>query len=152
MPSSAHAHAPRDRTWDFYRITDNTISATAFKALAAAPKPGEREENETEKGLRVSDKGFLNTAVIQSQITYIDGEAGGMHSRCFGLELHILTKRFAVLRYRCVETNVPQKTLDMNMRTQRIPNRAVSPALVSPRDRIPPHLWLPAQQGAVRDV
>lgn len=37
---------------------------------------GEREENETDKGLRVADKGFLNTAVIQSQITYIDGEAG----------------------------------------------------------------------------
>ena len=39
--------------------------------------PGEREENETEKGLRVADKGFLNTAVIRSEITYIDGEAGG---------------------------------------------------------------------------
>ena len=43
-----------------------------------APKaPGEREENETEKGLRVSDKGFFNTAVLRSEITYIDGEAGG---------------------------------------------------------------------------
>jgi citrate synthase len=45
-----------------------------MKALAA---PGEREENETEKGLRVADKGFLNTAVMRSEITYIDGEAGG---------------------------------------------------------------------------
>ena len=39
--------------------------------------PGEREENETDKGLRVADKGFLNTAVMRSEITYIDGEAGG---------------------------------------------------------------------------
>ena len=39
--------------------------------------PGEREENETEKGLRVADKGFLNTAVIRSEITFIDGDAGG---------------------------------------------------------------------------
>ncbi|ETW83169.1 hypothetical protein HETIRDRAFT_157258 [Heterobasidion irregulare TC 32-1] len=69
-------------------ITNNTISATAFKALAAAPKPGEREENETEKGLRVSDKGFLNTAVIQSQITYIDGEAGGIGYPIEQLALH----------------------------------------------------------------
>lgn len=45
--------------------------------MTAPRKPGEREENETEKGLRVQDKGFLNTAVIQSEITYIDGEAGG---------------------------------------------------------------------------
>ena len=45
--------------------------------MNALAKPGEREENETEKGLRVADKGFLNTAVIRSEITYIDGEAGG---------------------------------------------------------------------------
>ena len=56
---------------------DNSIPATAFKDMNAVATPGEREENETEKGLRVSDKGFLNTAVIRSEITYIDGEAGG---------------------------------------------------------------------------
>ena len=64
------------------RIVDNAISATAFKAMTASRKPGEREENETEKGLRVQDKGFLNTAVIRSEITYIDGDAGGT---CEGL-------------------------------------------------------------------
>jgi citrate synthase len=46
--------------------------------MTAQRAPGEREENETEKGLRVSDRGFLNTAVLRSQITFIDGEAGGM--------------------------------------------------------------------------
>ena len=45
--------------------------------MTAPRKPGEREENETEKGLRVQDKGFLNTAVIRSEISYIDGDAGG---------------------------------------------------------------------------
>ena len=59
------------------RILNNTVSATAFKSMAAPKGPRERDENETPKGLRVSDKGFLNTAVIQSEITYIDGEAGG---------------------------------------------------------------------------
>lgn len=58
-------------------IVDNSIPATAFKDMNALATPGEREENETEKGLRVADKGFLNTAVIRSEITYIDGEAGG---------------------------------------------------------------------------
>lgn len=62
-------------------ISDNSIPATAFRALKAPAAKGEREENETDKGLRVADKGFLNTAVIQSQITYIDGEAGGSFVR-----------------------------------------------------------------------
>ncbi len=58
------------------RIKDNAIAATAFKDIKAPAKPGERAENETEKGLRIQDKGFLNTAVMQSTITYIDGDAG----------------------------------------------------------------------------
>ena len=58
--------------------SNNTIPATSFKQIAAPRKQGEREENETERGLRIADKGFLNTAVITSEITYIDGEAGGM--------------------------------------------------------------------------
>ncbi|KAH9972808.1 peroxysomal citrate synthase [Lactifluus volemus] len=67
-------------------IKDNTISATAFKSIAAPFRPGEPVENETPKGLRVSDKGFLNTAVIQSQITYIDGEAGVLRYRGYPIE------------------------------------------------------------------
>jgi len=69
-----------------YRIKDNTVSAAAFKAIAAPLRPGERVENETPKGLRVSDKGFLNTAVIQSQITYIDGDAGVLRYRGYPIE------------------------------------------------------------------
>ncbi|KZV59874.1 peroxysomal citrate synthase [Peniophora sp. CONT] len=67
-------------------IADNTIAATAFKAIKAPRKAGEREENETEKGLRVADKGFLNTAVIQSTITYIDGDAGVLRYRGYPIE------------------------------------------------------------------
>jgi len=69
-----------------YRIKDNTISATAFKTIAAPLQPGERTENETPKGLRVSDRGFLNTAVIQSQITYIDGDTGVLRYRGYPIE------------------------------------------------------------------
>jgi hypothetical protein len=62
-----------------HRIVDNSIQATAFKVIAAPMAPGEREENETDKGLRVADKGFLNTAVLRSEITFIDGEAGSTY-------------------------------------------------------------------------
>jgi len=58
------------------RIEDNSVPATAFKAIKAPRVLDEREENETEKGLRIADRGFLNTAVIRSEITHIDGEAG----------------------------------------------------------------------------
>ncbi|KAI0027877.1 peroxysomal citrate synthase [Vararia minispora EC-137] len=77
-----------NRTGKIYTIpiTNNTVPATAFKAMAAPRKPGEREENETDKGLRVADKGFLNTAVIQSTITYIDGEAGVLRYRGYPIE------------------------------------------------------------------
>ncbi|KAI0091254.1 peroxysomal citrate synthase [Irpex rosettiformis] len=67
-------------------IKDNAIAATAFKEIKAPKKPGERPENETEKGLRVQDKGFLNTAVIHSTITYIDGEAGVLRYRGYPIE------------------------------------------------------------------
>ncbi|KAH9977148.1 hypothetical protein BGW80DRAFT_1456485 [Lactifluus volemus] len=65
-----------NRTTLFSTIKDSTVFATAFKAIAAPFKLGEPVEYETPKGLCVSDKGFLNTAIIQSRITYIDGEGG----------------------------------------------------------------------------
>jgi citrate synthase len=68
------------------RITNNTVSATAFKAIAAPPGAGEPAEHETSKGLRVADRGFLNTAVIQSAITYIDGDAGVLRYRGYPIE------------------------------------------------------------------
>lgn len=86
------------------RIENNTVLATAFKAIKAPRKHGEREENETEKGLRIADKGFLNTAVITSEITYIDGDAGG---KSVVLEYsYALSKSHSVLRYRSVVLNV----------------------------------------------
>ncbi|KAH8092652.1 peroxysomal citrate synthase [Cristinia sonorae] len=77
-----------NRTGKVYTIpiVDNAVSATAFKDIKAPRKPNERVENETEKGLRVQDKGFLNTAVMQSTITYIDGEAGVLHYRGYPIE------------------------------------------------------------------
>ncbi|KAF8239672.1 peroxysomal citrate synthase [Tricholoma matsutake] len=77
-----------NRTGKVYNvpIVDNSIAATGFKAMTAPRAPGEREENETEKGLRVSDRGFLNTAVLRSQITFIDGEAGVLRYRGYPIE------------------------------------------------------------------
>jgi len=78
-----------NRTGQTYTVpisADNSIDATAFKAMKAKPGEGEREENETEQGLRVYDPSYLNTAVVRSQITYIDGERGILRYRGYPIE------------------------------------------------------------------
>ncbi|KAK0193826.1 peroxysomal citrate synthase [Armillaria mellea] len=86
--STASLTVRDNRTGKTYEIpiTNNSIPATAFKAISAPRSTGDREEDETEKGLRVSDKGFLNTAVMRSQITYIDGDAGVLRYRGYPIE------------------------------------------------------------------
>ena len=104
------------------RITDNSIPATAFKQMKAPFTKGEREENETDKGLRIADRGFLNTAVIRSEITFIDGDAGGE-----SIDLSVvLTNHISVLRYRyghCIE----QASI-LNS-AQRLSHRTARPAV-----------------------
>lgn len=62
------------------RIANNSIPATALKDIKAPNDEKDRPEDETPRGLRVADKGYLNTAVIRSEITYIDGDNGGQFS------------------------------------------------------------------------
>ncbi|KDQ57157.1 hypothetical protein JAAARDRAFT_285454 [Jaapia argillacea MUCL 33604] len=90
-------------------ISDNAVSATGFKAISAPRKAGEREENETQKGLRVSDKGFLNTAVIQSEITYIDGDAGILRYRGYPIEQLATQSSFLETAYLLIYGVLPTK-------------------------------------------
>ncbi|TFK49950.1 peroxysomal citrate synthase [Heliocybe sulcata] len=94
------------KTYDI-PIADSSISATAFKAISAPRKPNEREENGTDKGLRVSDKGFLNTAVIQSEITYIDGEAGVLRYRGYPIEELAVKSSFLESAYLLIYGSLP---------------------------------------------
>lgn len=77
-----------NRTGKQYKvpISHNAIPATSFKAIRAPAGPNDRAEDETERGLRVADRGFLNTAVIESSITYIDGEKGVLRYRGYPIE------------------------------------------------------------------
>ncbi|KAL5526755.1 hypothetical protein ACEPAF_8480 [Sanghuangporus sanghuang] len=90
-------------------IANNTVPATSFKQIAAPRKQGEREENETERGLRVADKGFLNTAVITSEITYIDGEKGVLRYRGYPIEQLALDSSFLETAYLLIYGNLPTK-------------------------------------------
>ncbi|KAF8150637.1 peroxysomal citrate synthase [Crassisporium funariophilum] len=100
-----------NRTGKVYNvpIVDNSIQATAFKAMKSSFAPGEREENETDKGLRVADKGFLNTAVIRSEITYIDGEAGVLRYRGYPIEQLALHSSHLETAYLLIYGSLPTK-------------------------------------------
>ncbi|KXN88500.1 Citrate synthase [Leucoagaricus sp. SymC.cos] len=100
-----------NRTGKVYAIpiTDNSIPATAFKAIKAPRLPGEREENETEKGLRVADQGFLNTAVIRSEITHIDGDAGVLRYRGYPIEQLALKSSHLETAYLLIYGSLPTK-------------------------------------------
>ncbi|KAF8532193.1 peroxysomal citrate synthase [Gautieria morchelliformis] len=91
-------------------IVDNSVSATAFKSIVASRRSDEREENETDRGLRVADKGFLNTAVITSQITYIDGEAGILRYRGYPIEQLAIHSSFLETAYLLIYGSLPTKT------------------------------------------
>ncbi|KZP00570.1 peroxysomal citrate synthase [Calocera viscosa TUFC12733] len=100
-----------ERTGKTYTIpiVENSIPATAFKKIVAPSKKGEREENETERGLRVLDKGFLNTAVIRSQITYIDGEAGILRYRGIPIEQLAVNSSYLECAYLLIYGNLPTR-------------------------------------------
>ncbi|KAG8747356.1 hypothetical protein FRC10_001535 [Ceratobasidium sp. 414] len=100
-----------ERTGKTYSIpiTDNSIPATAFKAIKAPKRPDERDENETERGLRVSDKGFLNTAVIQSEITYIDGDNGILRYRGYPIEQLATQSSFLEVAYLLIYGSLPSR-------------------------------------------
>ncbi|KAF6759935.1 peroxysomal citrate synthase [Ephemerocybe angulata] len=90
-------------------IADNSIQATAFKAVKAPFKQGERPENETDKGLRIADKGYLNTAVMRSEITYIDGEAGILRYRGYPIEQLALHSNHLETAYLLLYGSLPTK-------------------------------------------
>jgi len=99
-------------------ILSNTVPATAFKYISAPKEPGERDENETTKGLRVSDKGFLNTAVIQSEVTYIDGEAGVLRYRGYPIEQLALKSNHLETAYLLIYGVLPTKEQYHNFRIE----------------------------------
>ncbi|KAJ7104056.1 peroxysomal citrate synthase [Mycena belliarum] len=111
-PLGTNSLSVRDnRTGKTYSIpiVDNSIAATDFKAIAAPSAPGEREENETSKGLRVADKGFLNTAVLRSEITYIDGEAGVLRYRGYPIEQLAVQSSHLETAYLLIYGSLPTK-------------------------------------------
>lgn len=66
-------------------IEHNAIKATEFRKITAAGK-GADPVDQVESGLRVVDRGYLNTACMESSITLIDGKQGYIQYRNHSIE------------------------------------------------------------------
>ncbi|KAK0531035.1 hypothetical protein OC834_003106 [Tilletia horrida] len=92
-------------------ITNNSIPATAFKELKASRfacfDNVDREEDETASGLRVFDPSFANTAVVQSRITFIDGNNGILRYRGIPIEQLAAQSSFLESAYLLIYGELP---------------------------------------------
>ncbi|KAF4181155.1 hypothetical protein CNMCM8927_008616 [Aspergillus lentulus] len=84
--SKESLHIIDNRTGQYYRIPifHNAINASEFKKIRA-PENVEFYADQNEAGIRVFDPGFTNTAVVQSEITYVDGMRGQIQYRGYDL-------------------------------------------------------------------
>ena len=82
---------------------DTAVAASAFKDIAHQRANGERQ------GLRITVRGFLNTAVIQSSITFIDGEKGILRYRGYPIEQLAAHSTFLESAYLLIWGELPTK-------------------------------------------
>ncbi|KAK9382280.1 citrate synthase-like protein [Kockiozyma suomiensis] len=91
-------------------IKDNSVPATAFTQLKAPLAANERPENDTPYGLRILDPAFVNTAMITSSITYIDGNKGFLMHRGYPIEQLAEKSNFLETAYLLIYGELPSKS------------------------------------------
>ncbi|PYI11618.1 citrate synthase [Aspergillus sclerotiicarbonarius CBS 121057] len=76
-----------NRTKRTYRIpiVRNAVRALDFRQITAAQQ-GADVVDQFDNGLRIVDKGYLNTACMESSITHIDGKRGHIQYRNYSIE------------------------------------------------------------------
>ncbi|KAN0065772.1 hypothetical protein ACQY0O_000902 [Thecaphora frezii] len=94
-------------------ITRNSVAATDFKKIKASPRTtfglDDRPEDETEQGLRVFDPAYMNTAVVQSRITYINGQDGILRYRGYPIQQLVEKSSFLETAYLLIYGDLPSK-------------------------------------------
>jgi citrate synthase len=66
-------------------IVRNYVKATDFRRITAAGL-GADPADQVESGLKILDRGYLNTACMESAITFIDGKRGYIQYRDYSIE------------------------------------------------------------------
>ena len=87
-------------------IKHNSISATEFKKIRAQTQH-DRPEDETSQGLRVYDPAYMNTAVVESKITYINGQDGVLRYRGYPIEQLVSKSNFLETAYLLIYGELP---------------------------------------------
>lgn len=88
-------------------ITHNSVLATDIKKITAEPAPADTAEDETKQGLRVFDPAYMNTAVVQSKITYINGLEGILRYRGYPIEQLVQKSNFLETAYLLIYGELP---------------------------------------------
>ncbi|KAH7308511.1 peroxysomal citrate synthase [Stachybotrys elegans] len=91
-------------------IKHNSVLATDIKKIKAEPQPGDRAEDETSQGLRVYDPAYMNTAVIESRITYINGQDGILRYRGYPIEQLVKKSNFLETAYLLIYGELPTQS------------------------------------------
>ena len=107
-PPSGVLHITDSRTNQQYKIPihRNAIEAVRFKEIRA-PKDYHHPADKVEGGLRVLDQGFQNTAVMKSEIAYVDGMAGTIHYREFPISELVGKKQFEDVTFLLIWGHLP---------------------------------------------
>lgn len=86
-------------------ITHNAILATDIQKIKA---PAQNDtEDDAPQGLRVYDPGYMNTAVIESKITYINGSAGTLRYRGYPIDQLVKKSNFLETAYLLIYGHLP---------------------------------------------
>ncbi|KAF2963396.1 hypothetical protein GQX73_g10176 [Xylaria multiplex] len=87
-------------------IKNNSVLATDFKKIKDE-RGNDREEDETEQGLRMYDPAYMNTAVVQSKITYINGQEGILRYRGYPIEQLVKKSNFLETAFLLIYGELP---------------------------------------------
>ncbi|KAK8148929.1 hypothetical protein G3M48_008734 [Beauveria asiatica] len=88
-------------------IRNNAVLATDIKKITAQAQDGDRPEDETPQGLRVYDPAYMNTAAIESKITYINGQDGILRYRGYPIEQLVGKSTFLETAYLLIYGQLP---------------------------------------------
>lgn len=108
LPPSGILHITDSRTNRQYKIPiqRNAVEAVRFKEIRA-PKDHHHPADQVEGGLRVFDQGFQNTAVMKSQITYVDGVVGSIYYREIPISELVGQKQFEDVTFLLIWGHLP---------------------------------------------
>ena len=128
LPPSGILHITDSRTKRQYEIPihRNAVEAVRFKEIRA-PKDYHHPADQVESGLRIFDQGFQNTAVMKSQITYVDGAAGSIYYREIPISKLVGQKQFEDVTFLLVWGHLPSPD------ERRAYKRDLAAAMVPPK-------------------